>query len=126
MSSMTWPDVEVVLIASFPPLVRIPDLCIVSLDAARPGPKRYQANQAQVVGEILSPGSARTDRIMKMADYAEAGIPNYRIIDLDGPVTLDAFSLEDGTYQPVLRSATGRVAVDVPVPMTLDLAALVP
>ncbi|MGH3611494.1 MAG: Uma2 family endonuclease [Pseudonocardia sp.] len=33
--------------------------------------------------EVLSPGSHRTDHVAKRADYADAGIPHYWIVDLD-------------------------------------------
>lgn len=118
--------VEVVLVASFPPLVRVPDISVVSLDDARKQPKRYTGEQVRVAIEIASPGSVRTDRIMKLADYAEAGIGDYWILDLDGPITLDTFRLAGAAYKPLLRSVSGQVALDAPVPLTLDLDALVP
>jgi Uma2 family endonuclease len=117
--------VDVVLVPAFPPLVRVPDLSIVALDLADSEPANYAGEQVRVAVEIISPGSRRTDRIMKMADYGEAGIPDYWIIDLDDPVSLDAFRLVDGGYQPVLRGATGLVELAAPVPLVIDLAALV-
>lgn len=119
-------EVDVALVETFPPLLRAPDVVVISLADARAGLKRCRANQVRVAIEIVSPGSARVDRVAKMADYAEAGIPNYWIIDLDGEVSLDAFSLADGAYRPSLAGAVGKVALEQPVPMTVDLAALVP
>lgn len=120
------PDVDVVLVESFPPVVRAPDISIVPLELARTGPRRYQACDLRVAIEIASPGSRRTDRVAKMAEYAEAGIPDYWIIDLGESIVLDTHRLVDQTYAPVLYGATGHVAIDVPIPLTLDLDALVP
>ena len=36
----------------------------------------------------MSPGSHRTDHVIKRGEYADAGIPHYWIVDLDNPVTL--------------------------------------
>ncbi len=120
------PDVDVVLVESFPPLLRAPDIVVVPMADARTGPKRYRADQLRLAIEIVSPGTARVDRVAKMAEYAESAIPNYWIIDLDGGVTLDAFTLADGAYRPSLAGAVGTVTLAEPVPMTIDLAALRP
>jgi Uma2 family endonuclease len=120
------PDVDVALVESFPPLLRSPDIVVVPLVDARTGPKRYRADQVRLAVEIISPGTARVDRVAKMAEYAEAGIPSYWIIDLDGEVSLDAFSLVDGAYRPSLAAATGQVTITEPAPVTIDLPALRP
>ena len=120
------PDVDVALVESFPPLLRAPDVVVVPLADARTGPKRYRGDQVRLAVEIVSPGTARVDRVAKMAEYAEFGIPNYWIIDLDGEVALDAFTLVDGAYRPSLATATGRVAMTEPAEVTIDLPALRP
>jgi Uma2 family endonuclease len=38
------------------------------------------------VVEILSPSSARADRIVKLRRYQRANVPEYWIVDLDGRV----------------------------------------
>jgi Uma2 family endonuclease len=120
------PHVDVVLVDTFPPTVRTPDISIVSLDAARARPKRYQALQLRVAVEIISPGSRRIDRVLKFAEYAEVGIPHYWIVELADAITLDTFRLVDGAYEPQLRSATGTVQLDSPVPLQVDLDGLRP
>lgn len=122
-------EVEVLLSESSTPTVRVPDIGVTSLKTARRGPTRWKAADLSLAVEIISPGSRRIDRIMKLADYADAGIPNYWIVDIDnagGQVALDAFRLVDGRYEPAATSATGAVTLDEPVPVTIDLAALVP
>ena len=120
------PAVDVVLVEPFPPLLRAPDIVVVSVADARTGPQRYYAQQLRLAIEIISPGTAWVDRVAKMAEYAEASIPNYWIIDLDGEVTLDAFVLVGDAYRPSLVGVTGTVTMTEPVPVTIDLAALVP
>ena len=45
------------------------------------------------MAEFVSPGSKPTDHVAKRADYADAGIPHYWIVDLDEPVSLIACHL---------------------------------
>lgn len=120
------PEVDVVLVEAFPPLLRAPDLVITSLEVVRKRPKRLSAADVHVAIEVVSPGSARIDRIAKLADYAEAGIEHYWIIDLEGEVTLDTFRLVAGRYEPVVSSGTDEVTLEAPRPVTIDLAALLP
>ena len=69
------PDVDVVLVESFPPLLRVPDIVVVSLADARTGPKRYRADQVSLAVEIISPGTARVDRVAAtIADAAAAAL----------------------------------------------------
>ena len=119
-------DVEVLLQPEFPPLIRVPDLSVVPAALIHTQPRRFIGDQVQLAVEIVSPGSARVDRIMKVADYADAGIPNYWIVDLDERVSLDAFRLADGRYEPVVQGATGRVHLEHPAMIEIDLDAVLP
>lgn len=74
-----------------------------------------------LVVEIVSPGSQTNDRVTKRATYADAGIPAYWMIDPDrGVVT--CLVLEPGGYQVLAEGAV--VTVDDPVPLRIDLPAL--
>lgn len=117
-------EVDVLLVAAFPPVVRAPDLVVAAAAALGRGSTRLAAADVVLAVEIVSPGSARTDRISKLADYADAGIPHYWIIDIDGPVTLDAFDLIDGRYQPSVVDGHGTVHLTTPATVTVDLAGL--
>lgn len=122
-------EVDLVLSERFPPMLRAPDLAVTSDSVLAAHPKRLVPADVRMVVEIVSPGSARIDRIAKLADYAEAGIAQYWIVGIDGPVTLDAFRLMAGRYQPVLAGATGTVTLeppDAPMPLSVDLTALLP
>ncbi|MGH3433671.1 MAG: Uma2 family endonuclease [Thermocrispum sp.] len=106
------------------PVVRSPDLLI-----ARTGVfgQRGIAKASDVVlaVEIISPSSVRTDTVVKPVDYADAGIPNYWLIDAEPPVTATVYYLVDGEYEESQR-AEGTFAVSYPCPLTVDLGALLP
>lgn len=62
---------------------------------------------------------------MKFAEYADAGIANYWIVDLDAPVSLLRHHLLDGDYE-LCGEHTGAVTVELDGnPITLDLDALI-
>ena len=63
------------------PTYRVSDATIVRQDADLTGIGVAPADILLVV-EIISPGSARTDRILKRAEYAAVGIPQYLLVDL--------------------------------------------
>jgi Uma2 family endonuclease len=114
------------LVEKFPPVVRAPDIVVAPTEALDARPNRLAISDVRLVIEIVSPGSARTDRVTKMAGYAEAGIPSYWIVDIEGPVRLDTYQLAGDAYRPVVSRATGTVTLDTPAPVTVDLAALLP
>lgn len=121
-------DVDVVLARRFPPTVRQPNVVLITREVARVRAKNLKASDVLLVIEIVSPGSARTDRIAKLADYADAGIPHYWIIDItgapDGPVTLDAHVLDDAGYRRTVHAQGGIVELTEPLPVTVDLDTL--
>jgi Uma2 family endonuclease len=107
-----------------PGTVRRPDL-VVTTQEARLRLRReggvLRASEVLVVAEIVSPSSRRTDHVAKRAEYADAGIPHYWIVDLDEPVSLTAchlageFGYRDG------GSVTGRFTATEPFAVELDL-----
>jgi len=52
------------------------------------------------------------DRILKFAEYAEASIGRYWIIDLDEPASLRAFTLVGDSYE-LSGEFSGPVTLDV-------------
>jgi Uma2 family endonuclease len=117
---------EVEVVVADPPLtLRVPDVVVTRTDLFEANPARYAAADLLVAVEILSDGTRRVDRVMKFSEYAEAGIPQYWIIDLGSPTTLLAYILVDGHYE-LSGEHTGAAALDVAGhPVTLDLDALV-
>jgi len=111
------PEVDVVLDYAFPSTARRPDLV---LTRRATGP--LVARDVVLVVEILSPGTRRVDLVLKRFEYAEAGIANYWIIDLEGTPRLEALTLVDGSY--VGDWVSGTHTSDAPFPVTIDLDAL--
>jgi Uma2 family endonuclease len=118
-------DTEVVLFSGFPPTVRAPDLMVVPTSVAKTNPARYERDEVVAAVEIISPGSRRTDRVTKFSEYVEAGIPNYWIVDLEPPATISVFELVGAEYKLVVETST-TLSVTVPVPLTVDVRALLP
>ena len=79
-----------------PGTARRPDLVVVERSefdrVGREGGLLRAASTLLVV-EIVSPGSRRTDNLVKRGEYADAGIPHYWIVDVDAPVSLIACHL---------------------------------
>ena len=117
-------DVEVVVFAQ-PLTLRVPDVVVTRTELYETAPARFDAADVLVAVEIHSDGTRNVDRILKFAEYAEAGIPQYWMIDVDGPVTLVAYLLIDGHYE-LSGEHSGSAHLDVAGhPVSLDLDALV-
>jgi Uma2 family endonuclease len=93
-----------------------PDLLVVRRD--RIGEKSITQPPLLVV-EVLSPGTARIDRLLKLSRYAEGGIEQYWIVDPRVP-SVQVFTLVDGAYVLLAESAGGTpVTVDEPLAVTV-------
>ena len=110
-----------------PGTVRRPDLIIVSR-AARRRQREFggivTAADVLVVVEALSPGSRRTDNVLKRSEYADAGIPHYWILDVTEPVSLLACHLAGEFGYSDSGAVTGTFTTEAPFPITIDLDAL--
>jgi len=84
---------------------------------------RYQAGDVLLPVEIISPGSRRTDRLVKFAEYADAGIPRHWIVDLGERTTLAAYELAEGAYKLVVEG-TGPLRLTAPDEVVIDPAGL--
>jgi len=118
-------DFEVNLFGAGLPTVRVPDLLLAPDAAGETNPARLTPDDVLLAVEIISPGSRRIDRVFKVNEYAEAGIPNYWIVDTERPVTITAFELVDREYKLVTET-TATLSVTAPVPLTVDVRALLP
>ncbi|BFU46853.1 Uma2 family endonuclease [Krasilnikovia sp. MM14-A1004] len=77
---------------------RIPDLTLW----ARPQPSAVWLDLADLllVVEVVSPGSAAADRVVKRLEYAAAGIARYWMVERDPAQTVTMHSLgTDGAYE---------------------------
>jgi Uma2 family endonuclease len=90
--------------------------------------ERLRAEQAQLVIEIVSPGSQTTDEVDKPGEYAKAGIPHYWIVRLDatGVAVVERYKLDHATrlYKHVgtcmKDEPGGAPELTNPIPVTLD------
>lgn len=104
------PQSEVVIKRGFPATVRVPDMLVTSGSRYRQNPPRFDAGDVLLAVEIISTGSGTTDRVTKLGEYAQAGIPHYWVIDLGEPASLITYDLVDDRYE-VVEPAT--LTVDV-------------
>jgi Uma2 family endonuclease len=84
----------------------------------RIGERRITQTPTLVV-EVLSPGTARIDRMIKLSRYAEAGIGQYWIVDPRVP-SVQVFNLVDGAYVLVAEGA-GQTPVAVTEPLAVTV-----
>ncbi|MFI1915252.1 Uma2 family endonuclease [Nocardia sp. NPDC020380] len=118
------PEVELVIEPGTPSTVRVPDVLVGAAEGIEANLARWAPADVILVVEILSDGTKRTDRVTKLAEYAEVGIEYYWLVDLDEPVTLTAFHLIDEHYENV-GEQTGRARLDLAgQPVIVDLPGL--
>jgi Uma2 family endonuclease len=105
-----------------------PDLTIVSEpDVLSQEEGEIPLDHVQLVVEVISPGSKRADREIKLASFAKAAIPYYLLIDrFTDPMTVNLHSDPgaDG-YRTTTRVLFGdKLHIPEPFDVTLDTAAL--
>lgn len=77
---------------------RIPDLTVWS--APQPRSVWLALSDLLLAVEIVSPGSAATDEVVKLREYAQAGIPRYWMVERDPAQTVTLYALgSDGAYE---------------------------
>lgn len=115
-------EVEITVEARFPPTVRDPDLIVVNRSVVDRNPVRVDPSDVVLVIEIVSPGSRRTDRVMKAYEYAKAGIGHYWIVDLDADADerFLAQVLREETYERVAALVGDKAQTKEP--LFLDFA----
>ena len=107
-----------------PGTVRQPDVVVVDraeYDRVDAEGGILRAAGVRLVVEIVSPGSTRTDRIIKHAEYADAGIAHYWILDLETPISLVAHRLSGELGYVADAEATGTFTTAEPYPLTIAL-----
>ncbi|MBF6180338.1 Uma2 family endonuclease [Nocardia otitidiscaviarum] len=116
-------DFDVVLWEVPRTTIRSPDAALFECapNDVRPLPARY----VKVIVEVVSPGTAKTDRVEKMAEYAAAGIPWYWIVTLGdnavNGIEVHVLDHQTGAYKFVRELQPGEgAAVDVPIRVRID------
>jgi Uma2 family endonuclease len=90
---------------------REPDLVLL-LDVNDPRNQNAFWLGADLVVEIVSPDYVERDTVLKRADYAEAGIPEYWIVNPDEE-TITVLKLSDGVYTAHGVFGRGETATSV-------------
>ena len=90
---------------------REPDLVLL-LDVNDPRNQNAFWLGADLVVEIVSPDDVERDTVIKRADYAEAGIPEYWIVNPE-EATITVLKLEDGVYMTHGVFGRGETATSV-------------
>ncbi|WP_063047401.1 Uma2 family endonuclease [Nocardia pseudovaccinii] len=107
-----------------PATVRRPDLVVVDsseYERVEDEGGTIRAACVHIVVEIVSPGSRRMDYKIKRSEYADAGIPNYWIIDLTRPISLLSLRLTDELGYVDDGEMTGTYTTTSPCPLTIQL-----
>jgi Uma2 family endonuclease len=104
--------------------IAIPDVVVADTDDEG---SYVEAAEVRLICEVVSPGNAATDRVLKMHLYASAGIGWYLLAEQEesGAVTLRAFRLNGQHYVEHAVAKPGETLVlREPVQVALDPAAL--
>ena len=70
--------------------------------------------------EVLSPSSRRYDRLLKFGRYAEAGIPQYWIIDPERP-SVEVYDLDEQGEYRLVATGSGDETVTVAGPLAVTV-----
>ncbi|MFJ5220501.1 Uma2 family endonuclease [Streptomyces sp. NPDC088354] len=103
----------------------IPDIAVINADAASAAGLTIDAHDVLIAIEIASPSTRVTDRKMKAALYAAAGIAHCWRLELEPAPRLYLGHLENGGYVDRLVQAGETTAVTEPFPLDIDPARLV-
>jgi Uma2 family endonuclease len=108
--------------------IRSPDAAL--FDCAPNDVRPLPASHVKVIVEVVSPGSRKADKLDKMAEYADAGIPFYWLVWLseDHTLSIDVHVLDHtlGNYRlfKTLTPEQEVSTVDVPIRIQIDWSRL--
>jgi Uma2 family endonuclease len=101
----------------------IPDVVVLETDDFGPV---IDVVDVRMICEVVSPGNAATDRVLKMHLYAAAKVEWYLLVEQrSGRLTLSLFRLHDGHYvEHVVTNPGEPLRLTEPFDVVLDPAAL--
>lgn len=103
---------------------RAPDLLVLLPENLARLQRTEIIGPADLVIEIISPGSHRTDRVEKFAEYEAGGVPEYWILDPKYQEPLFYQLDEDGKYQRISPDEAGVYRSKVLPKLHLPIALL--
>jgi Uma2 family endonuclease len=90
----------------WPGKIREPDLLFMAAEHAdRIGELVY--GPPDLIMEVLSPGTRKTDRREKFHEYAQAGVAEYWLVDPEAEM-VEVFTLEDDVYRLTAQGKPGE------------------
>lgn len=104
-----------------------PDVVVMPTSVAYTAGGPLAPGDVLLAVEVVSPSSRRMDWMVKPSVLAEAGVPAYWRVELEGPEapSITVYSLTDAIYRQVGTVRAGEaVVVDVPFPVELRPAEL--
>ena len=75
--------------------------------------------------EVLSPSTARYDRLIKFSQYRQAGVREYWIVDPEDRIA-EVYRLKDGQYYAAVYGSDAEVPVGVLEDCRVDLSTVFP
>ena len=105
----------------------IPDVLVVSSEAAARLPSKFSPHEVLLAVEIVSPGSQTIDRFAKPALYAEAGIPFYWRIETTDGIEVHTYRLDQpsGGYRETGLFTTS-IEIDQPWSIKIPVSRFTP
>jgi Uma2 family endonuclease len=105
----------------------VPDVLVVTADAAARNPSHFAPHEVVLAVEIVSPGSITMDRFAKPALYAEACIPWYWRIEMTEGIEVHTYRLETVRTAYVETGLfTTVIDLDEPWPIKLPIEQITP
>jgi len=89
--------------------------------------EQLAAGHVLIAAEVLSTWSGRRDRVHKMSDHADAGIPHYWLVSFDkvGAATIERCALAGGSGRYVHAGTShrdmGPMAVNISAPFPVQI-----
>ncbi len=95
--------------------IREPDVLFVRKENLSRIKETHVDGPPDWIAEVISPGSRGTDEIDKLVEYAQAGVPEYWLLNPEGK-TVRIYHLETGVYVLKGTYVVGQVASAVTIP----------